>query len=127
MISKQLKRVSLYAYLQMGRNKANNKKVTPGAAKPKSALNKSKKAKNVFKVGDGNKGKGKKPKEVQGKLKQIKESVKAKQEKLDASLKTLHKDLVVKKPKAPVAPIKSYKKKGVDAQKVSDTLSKLKF
>jgi len=58
---------------------------------------------------------------------QIKESVKAKQEKLDASLKTLHKDLVVKKPKAPVAPIKSYKKKGVDAQKVSDTLSKLKF
>lgn len=46
---------------------------------------------------------------------------------MDASLKTLHKDLVVKKPKAPVAPIKSYKKKGVDAQKVSDTLSKLKF
>ncbi|XP_016966857.1 tRNA (guanine(37)-N(1))-methyltransferase [Drosophila suzukii] len=111
----------------MGRNKANNKKVTPGAAKPKTALNKSKKAKNVFKVADGNKGKGKKPKEVQGKLKQIKESVKAKQEKVDASLKTLHKDLVVKKPKAPVAPIKNNKKKGANAQKVSDTLGKLKF
>ncbi|KAH8304005.1 hypothetical protein KR018_003324 [Drosophila ironensis] len=111
----------------MGRNKANNKKVAPGAAKPKTPLNKSKKAKNVFKVADNKKGKGKKPKEVQGKLKQIKESVKAKQEKVDASLKTLHKDLVVKKPKPAVAPIKNQKKKAANAQKVSDTLGKLKF
>ncbi|KAH8264908.1 hypothetical protein KR038_007620 [Drosophila bunnanda] len=133
----------------MGRNKANNKKVAPGASKPKTTLNKSKKANNVFKVANSSKGKGKKPKEVQGKLKQvsvaqteasakrdtatyklefqIKESVKDKQEKLDASLKTLHKDMVVKKPKAAVAPIKDSRKKPANAKKVSETLGKLKF
>ncbi|XP_020806548.1 uncharacterized protein LOC110182770 [Drosophila serrata] len=111
----------------MGRNKANNKKVAPGASKPKTPLNKSKKANNVFKVANSSKGKGKKPKEVQGKLKQIKESVKDKQEKLDASLKTLHKDMVVKKPKAVVAPIKDNRKKPANAKKVSETLGKLKF
>lgn len=46
---------------------------------------------------------------------------------MDASLKTLHKDLVVKKPKPAVAPIKNQKKKAGNAQKVSDTLGKLKF
>ncbi|KAH8296814.1 hypothetical protein KR054_011556 [Drosophila jambulina] len=132
----------------MGRNKANNKKVAPGASKPKTPLNQSKKAKNVFKVANSSKGKGKKPKEVQGKLKQvsvwrrretgsvavthklelqIKEAVKDKQEKLDASLKTLHKDMVVKKPKAAVAPIKDSRKKPANAKKVSETLGKLKF
>ncbi|XP_022221399.1 uncharacterized protein LOC111073409 [Drosophila obscura] len=110
----------------MGRNKANNKKVAP-AAKPKTPLNKSKKAKNVFKVADNRKGKGKKPKEVQGKLKQIKESVKAKQEKVDATLKTLHKDMVVKKPKPAVSPIKNKRKPAANTEKVSDTLGKLKF
>lgn len=67
-------------YLQMGRNKANAKKAvgsgkggaaaggSKAAAKP--ALNKAKKAKNVFKVANNKAGK-KKPKEVQGKLKQV--------------------------------------------------------
>jgi len=66
----------------MGRNKANAKKgagsgagkgagagAAAGKASAKPALNKSKKSKNVFKVAN-NKGK-KKPKEVQGKLKQV--------------------------------------------------------
>lgn len=66
-------------YLQMGRNKANSKKAAKSGAgagaasgsmaSAKPALNKAKKAKNVFKVAN-NKGK-KKPKEVQGKLKQV--------------------------------------------------------
>ncbi|KAH8395357.1 hypothetical protein KR222_010913 [Zaprionus bogoriensis] len=119
----------------MGRNKANAKKAVgsgakagaaAGKASAKPALNKSKKAKNVFKVATHNKGK-KKPKEVQGKLKQIKEAVKAKQEKVDASLKELHKDLVVKKPKPAVTPIKNTRKPAANATKVSDSLGKLKF
>ncbi|XP_030385477.1 uncharacterized protein LOC115632461 [Scaptodrosophila lebanonensis] len=116
----------------MGRNKskANAKKGGAGAtaaAKPKTPLSKSKKAKNIFKVADNNKGR-KKPKEVQGKLKQIKEAVKTKQEKVDASLKALHQDLVVKKPKpAAVTPIKNTKKPAANAKKVSDKLGNLKF
>lgn len=63
----------------MGRNKDNAKKgagaaagAAAGKAAAKPALNKSKKSKNVFKVAN-NKGK-KKPKEVQGKLKQVKKA-----------------------------------------------------
>lgn len=67
----------IYSQVAMGRNKANAKKgagagaggAAAGKASAKPALNKSKKAKNVFKV-TNNKGK-KKPKEVQGKLKQV--------------------------------------------------------
>lgn len=58
---------------------------------------------------------------------QIKESVKAKQEKVDASLKELHKDLVIKKPKPTVPSIKNSRKPPANATKVSDTLGKLKF
>lgn len=62
----------------MGRNKANAKKPAGAAgaaaggskAAAKPALNKAKKAKNVFKVTNNKAGK-KKPKEVQGKLKQV--------------------------------------------------------
>lgn len=53
--------------------------------------------------------------------------MKAKQEKIDASLKVLHKDLVVKKPKPAVTPIKNSRKPPANASKVSDTLGKLKF
>ncbi|KAH8302380.1 hypothetical protein KR044_005860 [Drosophila immigrans] len=123
----------------MGRNKANAKKAVgsgagkaagagaaAGKASAKPAINKSKKAKNLFKVAN-NKGK-KKPKEVQGKLKQIKESVKSKQEKVDATLKELHKDMVVKKPPKPAVPsIKNSRKPPANATKVSDSLGKLKF
>ncbi|XP_054734381.1 tRNA (guanine(37)-N1)-methyltransferase [Anastrepha obliqua] len=97
-----------------------------GAA-AKSAINKSKKDKNIFKVNDvKNK---KKPKVVQGQLKKIKEVVKNKQEKIDANLKDLHKGMVVKKPKASVSntPIKKNKKAPANTKNVSQKLGNLKF
>uniref|UniRef100_A0A0A1WNZ8 tRNA (Guanine(37)-N1)-methyltransferase n=1 Tax=Zeugodacus cucurbitae TaxID=28588 RepID=A0A0A1WNZ8_ZEUCU len=99
-----------------------------GAAAPaKAAINKSKKDKNIFKVNDAKNKK--KPKEVQGKLKQIKEVVKNKQEKIDANLKELHKDMVVKKPKAAAnnTAIKKNKKAPANANNVSQKLDNLKF
>ncbi|KAH8408637.1 hypothetical protein KR215_009273 [Drosophila sulfurigaster] len=140
----------------MGRNKANAKKAGgsgagkaagagAGAGATKTAINKSKKAKNLFKVNNAKSNK-KKPKEVQGKLKQvspspipdynkpteipvfqIKETVKSKQEKVDATLKELHKDMVVKKPKPSVPSIKNSRKPPANTTKVSDSLGKLKF
>ncbi|XP_034102733.1 uncharacterized protein LOC117567086 [Drosophila albomicans] len=121
----------------MGRNKANAKKAGgsgagkaagagAGAGATKPAINKSKKAKNLFKVNNAKSNK-KKPKEVQGKLKQIKETVKSKQEKVDATLKVLHKDMVVKKPKPSVPSIKNSRKPPANTTKVSDSLGKLKF
>lgn len=98
------------------------------AAKPaKAAINKSKKDKNIFKVKDAKNKK--KPKEVQGKLKKIKEVVKNKQEKIDANLKELHKDMVVKKPKAAAnnASIKKNKKAPANTNNVSQKLGNLKF
>ncbi|XP_037939206.1 tRNA (guanine(37)-N1)-methyltransferase [Teleopsis dalmanni] len=96
-----------------------------GAAPAKTSLNKSKKDKNVFKVAD-TKGK-KKPKEVKGKLKKVKEAIKNKQEKADASLKELHKDMVVKKPKATkTTPIKKAKKAPANTKNVSQKLGNLK-
>jgi len=61
------------------------------------------------------------------KILQIKEAVKSKQEKVDASLKVLHKDLVVKKPKPAMTPIKNSRKPAANPTKVTDTLGKLKF
>ncbi|XP_067613165.1 tRNA (guanine(37)-N1)-methyltransferase [Eurosta solidaginis] len=97
-----------------------------GATATKTAINKSKKDKNIFKVND-TKNK-KKPKEVQGKLKKIKEVVKNKREKIDANLKVLHKDMVVKKPATPAkkSPIKKNKKAPANAKNVSTKLGKLK-
>ncbi|XP_036337169.1 tRNA (guanine(37)-N1)-methyltransferase-like [Rhagoletis pomonella] len=94
-----------------------------GAASAKGAINKSKKDKNIFKVNDAKNKK--KPKEVQGKLKKIKEVVKNKREKVDANLKELHKDMVVKKPKAAAnnTPIKKNKKAPATTKK----LGNLKF
>ena len=106
----------------MAKKKAGGKKAT---AKP--AINKLKKDANLFKVSDAKK-KAKKPKEVQGKLKKVKEVIQKKQEKVDANLKTLHKDLVVK-PKAakkPAAAVKKPKKGAGSSKKVSQKLSNLK-
>lgn len=105
----------------MGRN------AKKGGAKGKAAApNKSKKDKNVFKVNDAKSKK--KPKEVQGKLKKIKEAVKNKQEKVDATLKAIHKDMVVKKPAAPKSPAagKKGKKAPANTKNVSSKLGDLK-
>ncbi|XP_075160396.1 tRNA (guanine(37)-N(1))-methyltransferase [Haematobia irritans] len=86
----------------------------------------SKKTKNIFKVNDVKQKK--KPKEVQGKLKKIKEVVTKKQELVDANLRELHKDLVVKKPKASTSkPLKNAKKATANTKNVSDKLGNLKF
>ncbi|XP_046807224.1 tRNA (guanine(37)-N1)-methyltransferase [Lucilia cuprina] len=97
----------------------------PGAAAT-SAINKSKKNKNLFKVSDVKQKK--KPKEVQGKLKKIKEAVTKKQEKVDANLRDLHKDLVVKKPQASTSkPLKPTKKPAPNTKNLSDKLGNFKF
>ncbi|CAD7002817.1 tRNA (guanine(37)-N1)-methyltransferase [Ceratitis capitata] len=97
-----------------------------GAASAKTAINKSKKDKNIFKVNEAKNKK--KPKEVQGKLKKIKEVVKNKQEKIDANLKELHQDMVVKKPKAAAnhTTIKKNKKAPANTKNVSQKLGNLK-
>lgn len=60
---------------------------------------------------------------------QIKEVVKNKQEKIDANLKELHKDMVVKKPKVAAnnVSIKKNKKAPANTNNVSLKLDNLKF
>lgn len=114
----------------MGRR---SKQKTAGGNKPganaggSSALNKkSNKSKNLFKVADSKQKK--KPKEVQGKLKKIKEAVTKKQEKVDANLRDLHQDLVIKKPKASTSkPLKPTKKPAANTKNISDKLGNFKF
>uniref|UniRef100_T1P8B0 Uncharacterized protein n=1 Tax=Musca domestica TaxID=7370 RepID=T1P8B0_MUSDO len=95
-------------------------------SKQKSGAGAAKKTKNIFKVNDVKQKK--KPKEVQGKLKKIKEAVTKKQEKADANLRELHKDLVVKKPQPSTSkPLKPGKKPAANTKNVSDKLGDLKF
>lgn len=59
---------------------------------------------------------------------QIKEAVTKKQEKVDANLRDLHKDLVVKKPQVSTSkPLKPAKKATENTKNVSDKLGNLKF
>ncbi|XP_055373518.1 uncharacterized protein LOC129606912 [Condylostylus longicornis] len=98
------------------------RKAKGGSAKKSPA----KAAKNIFKVA-GPKTNKKKAKEVQVKLKKLKETVKNKQEKVDESLKELHKDMVVKEDKPKASPKKAAgKKTPADAKGAAKKVGKMK-
>uniref|UniRef100_A0A0K8TPR4 Putative trna guanine37-n1-methyltransferase-like protein n=1 Tax=Tabanus bromius TaxID=304241 RepID=A0A0K8TPR4_TABBR len=102
--------------------KPNSAEKKGAAGKP--AINKTKKDKNVFKVNDSKNKK--KPREVQVKLKKLKETVKNKQEAVDNKFKDLHKDIVNEKPAAKVGKKANKKTKApANTKKVESKLEKM--
>uniref|UniRef100_A0A1L8DBQ5 Putative trna n=1 Tax=Nyssomyia neivai TaxID=330878 RepID=A0A1L8DBQ5_9DIPT len=101
-----------------------------GEGSSKTTLNKTKKAKNVFKVNTKKKDKAKKAaSNVQKGKGGKKEAIQKKSEKLNETLKTLHKDMVVKKKAAPAkaSPAKGRRgaKKATKTKDVEAGISKL--
>ncbi|XP_059613320.1 uncharacterized protein LOC132259627 [Phlebotomus argentipes] len=88
-----------------------------GKAAGKGALNKTKKAKNVFKVATKKNKAKKAASNIQKGKAGKKEALQNKSEKLNESLKTLHKDMVVKKKAAPKATPAKASPKGRKSQK----------